>query len=110
MRDAISQVLLDVRRASNHFSGMVDLGDNLGFERLTPREREILRPLLRRTVGRSEPLPERVVVPDLTGPEHDLRQLLRPIDHEGHGPAHALILEHAGIGPHAHLAMSRGRE
>ena len=35
--------MLDVGRATNHFSGMVDSGDNLSFERLTPREREILR-------------------------------------------------------------------
>ncbi len=63
-----------------------------------------------RPVGRGEALPERVVVPDLAGPEHDLRQLLRAIDHERDGPADARVLEHARVGPHADLAMSRGRQ
>ena len=46
------QLWLDVTRAPTHFSAMVDAGDNLGFERLTPREREILRLIAQHRQGK----------------------------------------------------------
>ena len=46
------QLSLDVGRAANHFMAMVETGENLGFEKLTPREREILRLIAQHRQGK----------------------------------------------------------